>query len=123
MAIIGMIIYHNMGDGCISGKYQENNLNQNVEALKRINDPMLGDEFVGQYNSVWTEKKSSEKATLTIKKDTSHNAYILKWHKKGTVEYWGHGMLNANGELVVCYWDEDTEKGLNVISGKYNALQ
>lgn len=107
--IIGVCVFRNDGDGCLTSKWMNEGEGPLVEACKKVkekdSEPEKDEnkEFEGKYDTVWLEGKVHERAILLIDKIPG-GRYSLKWTRNnGSIIFEGIGMV-FDGLLVATYW-------------------
>jgi hypothetical protein len=120
--VIGVILYTHLGDGCVTGKYQENGLNPQTESLTKIKKDKSEDEnaanrntWLGKYTATWTEGNTNAvngEVTIT---DAGNNGFLFEWRVGINTVFYGHGMRVSTNQLAVCYWNDETDKDLSDI--------
>lgn len=105
--IIGAFVFSDLGDGCLAGKWINNNEKTAYpEAAKLQPSEAKGNQapFVGKYVTTWVEQGTNPvSCNLEISTDNS-SIYLLKW-----IDLNGHAMFNGtamlyNGTLIGSYW-------------------
>lgn len=106
--IMGVCVFRNEGDGCLTSKYvneMSDPFTESCKLIAREND----DQFSGRYQTTWLERMDNgdirtRSGELLISQNPEFSSLSLRWvPQRGGEEYEGVGMLFGD-LLVASYW-------------------
>lgn len=107
----GMVIYEKIGDGCLSGIWNNNDLNNRGRIhneIARKNDGKL-EKVGGEYTVSWIESNNvTFSGVLSVTLINNRTAYLFKWIIEEAIWFSGVGMEIGNRQIAVTYWNGDS---------------
>jgi len=102
----GMILYEMTGDGTLNGLWTNTFTGSKkvMSEIARKKGEGNRQEIPGEYYVSWIEDRGGP-VSGTLKIEARGNHYYLEWIISGKLSYKGVGMLLAERQLAVTYWD------------------
>ena len=107
----GMVIYQKVGDGCLNGLWNNNDVNNQGRIHNEIARKTSGipNDTNGDYAVSWIEANNDIiSGTLQVRPINNNTAFSFHWINEGVIAFRGVGMDIGSNQIAVTYWDSET---------------
>lgn len=107
----GMVMYDKIGDGCLSGVWNNNDLNNRGRIhneIARKSDGKLN-KVDGLYTVSWIERNNEAiSGVLRVTPINNDTAFLFRWIVEKEILFSGVAMEIGTRQIAVTYWDGDS---------------